>query len=233
MNTNQPRLEPDEKLALLRERHSENFTQLNIAISRTEGKITTMSSVEIAKLTNKNHAHVLRDIRNILEEAGIGQSKFGGSYLSPQNKELPCYNLPKRECYLIVSGYSVKYRLAIIDRWTELEANIATPIRKIHPDRQTERVLRSDSVNLEWDARIHTHTRAKNVDGSYQFRRNYDRALVNVVIREQAQVGTAKFFVSYSPPITLDDDKLKELLRTGLLNGDITISQAGALAALL
>jgi phage regulator Rha-like protein len=83
----------------------------------------TMSSLEIAKLTEKNHSDVLRDIRKILNEAGIGESKYAFTYLSEQNKELPCFHLPRRECDLIVSGYSVKYRLAIIDRWHELEAN--------------------------------------------------------------------------------------------------------------
>jgi len=80
-----------------------------------------MSSLEIAELTNKNHADVLRDIKNVLEQAEIGESIFACTYLSKQNKKLPCYRLPKRECDLVVSGYSVKYRLKIIDRWRELE----------------------------------------------------------------------------------------------------------------
>jgi len=81
----------------------------------------TMSSLEIAQLTGKEHADVLKDIRRILAEAEIGEGKFSGSYLSQQNKELPCFNLPRRECDLVIAGYSVKYRLAIIDRWQELE----------------------------------------------------------------------------------------------------------------
>lgn len=89
----------------------------------------TMSSLEIAELTGKPHNDVLKDIRRILAEAEIGEGEFSRSYLSAQNKELPCYNLPRRECDLVVSGYSVKYRLAIIDRWHELEAkqSIALP----------------------------------------------------------------------------------------------------------
>lgn len=90
------------------------------ALLSTNGT-ATMSSLQIAEITGKEHAHVMRDIRNILEEAGIGLSKFGSSYLNAQNKEQPCYLLPRRECDLVVSGYSVKYRLAIINRWHELE----------------------------------------------------------------------------------------------------------------
>lgn len=81
----------------------------------------TMSSLDIAAITEKEHAHVMRDIRNVLDEAGIGLSKFGSSYRNAQNKEQPCYQLPRRECDLVISGYSVTYRLAIIDRWRELE----------------------------------------------------------------------------------------------------------------
>jgi len=82
----------------------------------------TMSSLEIAKLTGKRHSDVLIDIRRILEEVEIRTTDFSAVYLSEQNKELPCFNLPRRECDLVISGYSVKYRLAIIDRWHELEA---------------------------------------------------------------------------------------------------------------
>lgn len=82
----------------------------------------TMSSLIIAEITGKPHGNVLQDIRRILDEAEIGQQEFLSSYRNAQNKEQPCYLLPRRECDLVVSGYSVKYRLAIIDRWHELEA---------------------------------------------------------------------------------------------------------------
>ena len=88
--------------------------------------VKTMSSLEIAKLTGKPHNDVLKDIRRILKEVEIGAGQFSHSYKSLQNKYLPCYNLPRRECDLIIAGYSAKYRLAIIDRWQELETYIPT-----------------------------------------------------------------------------------------------------------
>lgn len=97
------------------------------SVSPVRSDVATMSSLQIAQITGKRHDHVLRDIESILEEAGIGAPKFGGTYLDVQNKERPCYNLPRRECDLVISGYSVKYRLAIIDRWQELEAKAAAP----------------------------------------------------------------------------------------------------------
>jgi Rha family phage regulatory protein len=96
----------------------------------TLNSASTMSSREIAELTGKNHADVMRDIRKVFEEVEIGESKFACTYLDSQNKERPCYNLPRRECDLVIAGYSAKYRLAIIDRWIELESkNVKTPLQ--------------------------------------------------------------------------------------------------------
>jgi phage regulator Rha-like protein/phage antirepressor YoqD-like protein len=86
----------------------------------------TISSMEIAKLTGKEHANVLRDIRRILPEAGIVAIKFEGYYIASNGKQNPCYFLPRFECDLVVSGYSAKYRGAIIKRWYELEAQLAS-----------------------------------------------------------------------------------------------------------
>ncbi|WP_375672150.1 MULTISPECIES: Rha family transcriptional regulator [unclassified Bartonella] len=89
----------------------------------------TMSSREIAELCGKQHAHIMRDIRQMLGELYPegGQSKFGSTYLDKQGKPQNCYNLPKRECLILVSGYSTALRAKIIDRWQELEQQVATP----------------------------------------------------------------------------------------------------------
>jgi len=87
----------------------------------------TMSSLEIAKVTGKRHADVLRDIRTFFEELGEDTERnFAFSYKDSTGRELPCYNLPKRECLGLASGYDVKLRMAIIDRWAELEYNMQT-----------------------------------------------------------------------------------------------------------
>lgn len=81
----------------------------------------TMSSREIAELTGTDHRHVLEKIRSTLEECGISTAGFSALYKADNGKMNPCFNLPRRECDLIIAGYSAKYRLAIIDRWQELE----------------------------------------------------------------------------------------------------------------
>lgn len=81
----------------------------------------TMSSLEIAQLTGKQHAHVMRDIRQLLEQ-GVAQSNFGlGSYSDANGQNRPCFNLTKKGCLILASGYDAKLREKIIDRWEELE----------------------------------------------------------------------------------------------------------------
>ncbi|WP_375618181.1 MULTISPECIES: Rha family transcriptional regulator [unclassified Bartonella] len=91
--------------------------------------VPTMSSREIAELCGKQHAHIMRDIRQMLGELYPegGQSKFGSTYLDKQGKPQNCYNLLKRECFILVSGYSMTLRARIIDRWQELEKQAVTP----------------------------------------------------------------------------------------------------------
>ncbi len=95
-----------------------------------EGRATplTMSSREIAELTGKRHDHVMRDIRAMLD--GLAENtgpSFGGSYQDSTGRTLPCFNLPKRETIILVSGYDVTMRARIVDRWMELEAAIMSP----------------------------------------------------------------------------------------------------------
>lgn len=97
----------------------------------------TMSSLEIAKLTGKEHSNVMRDIRQFL--AAIGQegvaSEIEATYTDSQGKERAMYLLPKRECLGLAARYDVNLQMAIIDRWAELEykeQQNATPMNEEH-----------------------------------------------------------------------------------------------------
>ena len=91
----------------------------------------TMSSLEIAKLTGKDHKHVLADIRAMLEGLEIEGAEFSAPYKMPSGQNTTLYNLPKRECLILVSGYNLKLRAAIIDRWQELEGAAPKPLSQI------------------------------------------------------------------------------------------------------
>lgn len=81
----------------------------------------TMSSREIAELTNKRHPDVKRDIKNMLEQLEIGVSNFAHTYKDVQNKQQTEYLLPKKYIECLLTGYSVPLRMKVIDRLYELE----------------------------------------------------------------------------------------------------------------
>ena len=80
-----------------------------------------MSSREIAERTEKHHHHVIKDIEKMLDELEIPQTTFRSGYLDANNQKRKQYLLPKRECLILASGYSIKLRAIIVDRWMYLE----------------------------------------------------------------------------------------------------------------
>lgn len=85
------------------------------------GHKETMTSLEIAEVTGKEHKNVMRDIRNILEQ-GVNQLNFELVEYPDKKGELrPCYNITKKGCLILASGYDALLREKIINRWEELE----------------------------------------------------------------------------------------------------------------
>ena len=94
----------------------------------TTGAECTMTSREIAELTSKRHDHVLRDVEVLLKELGLASPHFWGYLPDSLGRLQRVAELPKRECLILVSGYSIAMRARIIDRWQELEKQAAPAI---------------------------------------------------------------------------------------------------------
>ena len=106
---------------------TQNSTPFNTTINTTisvvaNSSVQTMSSKEIADMTGKEHKNVLADIRNMFEQLGIISANFSAQYKDSTGRTLPCFNLNKDLSICLVSGYNVQLRMAIIQRWNELEA---------------------------------------------------------------------------------------------------------------
>lgn len=80
-----------------------------------------MTSLEIAEVTGKQHAHVMRDIRSLLSQ-GVSASNFGlGSYTDANGQKRPLFNLTPKGCLILASGYDAVLRERIINRLEYLE----------------------------------------------------------------------------------------------------------------
>lgn len=100
----------------------ENFNQL-IPIDEGKGKKRTISSLEIAELTGKRHDAILRDIRNLLNQGVNAHNFVEVEYTDKKGEKRPCYELTKKGCLILASGYDANLRAKIINRWEELEEN--------------------------------------------------------------------------------------------------------------
>ncbi|HDX4964889.1 TPA: Rha family transcriptional regulator [Escherichia coli] len=102
-------------------------------------EVLTMSSREIAYLTGKKHLNVCRDIRVMLSALLGGKPddyirKSDLSYVTNQSvicnqydKNNPNsweYLLDRRYTEILITGYDIKRRTAVIDRWFELEKRV-------------------------------------------------------------------------------------------------------------
>ncbi|MGO7279399.1 phage antirepressor KilAC domain-containing protein [Rhizobium ruizarguesonis] len=87
----------------------------------------TMSSVEIAELTEKRHDHVIRDIKVMLDDLGEDLPKFGGIYSDAYGRDQKCYNLPRDLTETLLLGYSAPLRRKVLARLRQLEGFMADP----------------------------------------------------------------------------------------------------------
>lgn len=83
----------------------------------------TMSSLQIAELTGKQHKDVLRAIRT-MEKAWekVNGRKFAlVEYIDEKGESRPCYELTKTECLYIATKFNDEARAKLVLRWEELE----------------------------------------------------------------------------------------------------------------
>ncbi|EGM7791166.1 TPA: Rha family transcriptional regulator [Escherichia coli] len=100
---------------------------MNQLINTTE--VQTMSSREIAELTGKEHKHVLRDVRAMIEQLKDGPDLDHEVFqqVTDSRGYTSEYLLTKNQTLLLMTGYSVPLRQKLINRWHELEELVRRP----------------------------------------------------------------------------------------------------------
>lgn len=97
-----------------------------ISLSVIDG-VSGMTSLEIAEVTGKQHAHVMRDIRSLIKQ-GVNESNFGlilriSKLGNGRERNDPYYQLTPKGCLILASGYDALLREKIINRLEKLEKN--------------------------------------------------------------------------------------------------------------
>jgi len=99
---------------------------MNELIRIENGEVKADSRM-VAEHFNKEHAHVMRDIRDEiekLEQGGeSGQSIFGeSSYINQQNREMPCYIMTEEGLMQLAARYDAVARRKLIVKIKELKS---------------------------------------------------------------------------------------------------------------
>ncbi len=110
----------------------EDFGREYIDVFNLRTNVETMSSLEIAQLTGKEHKDVMRDIRVMLEALGIdiraqNCAVIETSYKAGTGKAYPMYLLNEELTLTLTSGYSIIQRNAIIKEWQAHRRGGMTP----------------------------------------------------------------------------------------------------------
>lgn len=106
-----------------------------LTIINQNGTLLT-DSREVAKMVNKQHKELLRDIRTYCEY--LGQSNFAQSeffiestYTNSQNKEQPCYLITKKGCEMIANKMTgqkgVLFTAAYVTQFEKMEKALSSP----------------------------------------------------------------------------------------------------------
>ena len=95
--------------------------------NKQHDNVQTMTSLEIAELTGKQHKDVMKAIRNMepawVKVQGRNFALLSRIYNLPNGgtKEVPCYVLTKTECLYIATKFNDEARAKLVLRWEELE----------------------------------------------------------------------------------------------------------------
>ncbi|MDA9472286.1 Rha family transcriptional regulator [Enterococcus sp. 5H] len=93
----------------------------------------TISSREVAKMVDRNHADVMRDIKKIVShlaesKIALGDYFIDSTYLDANNQERPCYDLTKKGCELystrMTGAKGTQFAVAYIERFNQMENHL-------------------------------------------------------------------------------------------------------------
>ena len=108
-------------------------------------------------------------------EQGLTSSEFSEMYRTDRGNEYECFNLPKSETMILVSGYSIPMRAKIIDRWEALETGKAKPAMVAQPYSAAVEAIQvalvsaqmsADILRLEGSARLGMVRKAHELAGA-------------------------------------------------------------------
>ena len=127
------------------------------ALTVFPGNDKTMTSKEMADLTEKRHDNAKRVIDS-LEKKGviafpqIEEASFIGA--DGRNQTMTVYRFNKRDSYVIVAQLSPEFTARLVDRWQELEEQARNPITALSRLDLLKLALDSEEQRLQLEIKV-------------------------------------------------------------------------------
>jgi len=117
----------------------------------TKSNEVRMTSRDIAELTGKQHAHVIRDIKKEIEGLGeLAASIFGlGYYLDQNNQSRPQYIFGKKGAMQLALKYDAVTRFKVIEKIEQLESGVKKLTLRESLLAQIELIDRNEKLLIE------------------------------------------------------------------------------------
>lgn len=143
----------------------------------------TMTSKEMADLTEKRHDSVKRTIDTLAEKGVISQPQIVDGEKSANGVVEKVYRFGKRDSYVIVAQLSPEFTARLVDRWQELE-------EQVHRAQHVIPQLLSEALRLAADlAEMKAKADAALADGSFCIRNAAKTLQVIERISKQTLLG--------------------------------------------
>lgn len=125
-------------------------------------EITVVSSLDVAETFEKEHYHVLRDIKELECSEEFRLSNFGeSSYRNTQNKKQPMYYMTRDGFTLLVMGYTghkaMKFKEAYIKQFNAMEKQLKEKLVERQKGIAVRQALTKSIQQSNENERMHGH----------------------------------------------------------------------------
>ena len=120
------------------------------------GAEQTMSSREIADICAARHNDVIASIERLMNEGVLRLGRNTARQHFPEGGGRPTmvYDLEKRDCLIVASGYNPVLRARIIDRWMELEFAAPRPVVEMSRLEVIQLLLQTETERLALEGKV-------------------------------------------------------------------------------
>lgn len=123
-----------------------------VTVANVRSGVTKMSSREIAKLTGKQHKHILEDCRKMFEALDIQSADFSADYQDDRGRTYQEFWLDQDLTLTLMTGYSIPLRHKVAKRWRQLESGEVLPQKSASylPEYRRARAIKMEveAINL-------------------------------------------------------------------------------------